>query len=151
MDDNMSIDKKEDMREPSVDSMESSPEAEAGPSNQEHTEQPKRKGGRKPVCYKMLPLTHATITDLSRSMPRPKNESNGIDKLRQLSENDARNTSSNWRKRSVSTRRIFTVYRQLIEVPQTNVSCSDIRTRYSREYSSRKVFHSRQRRNIHGC
>jgi hypothetical protein len=45
----MSIDKKEDMREPSVDSMESSPEAEAGPSNQEHTEQPKRKGGRKPI------------------------------------------------------------------------------------------------------
>jgi len=146
----MSIDKKEDMREPSVDSMESSPEAEAGPSNQEHTEQPKRKGGRKPVRYKILPLAHA-VTDLSRSMLLPKNESNGIDKLRQLSENDARNTSSNWRKRSASMRRIFIVYRQLIEVPQTNVSCSDIRTRCWREYSWRKVFHSRQRRNIHIC
>lgn len=50
MDEKMSIDKKEDMREASVDSMESTPEADAGPPNQEHTEQPKRKGGRKPVC-----------------------------------------------------------------------------------------------------
>ncbi|ELR06715.1 hypothetical protein VC83_05222 [Pseudogymnoascus destructans] len=49
MDEKMSIDKKEDMREASVDSMESTPEADAGPPNQEHTEQPKRKGGRKPI------------------------------------------------------------------------------------------------------
>ena len=53
MDDDMSIDKKEDMREHSMDSTESSPEAEAdaGTSNLENPEQPKRKGGRKPVCY----------------------------------------------------------------------------------------------------
>ncbi|OBT50115.1 hypothetical protein VE04_08868 [Pseudogymnoascus sp. 24MN13] len=49
MDEKMSIDKKEDMREASVDSMESTPEADAGPPSQEHTEQPKRKGGRKPI------------------------------------------------------------------------------------------------------
>jgi hypothetical protein len=49
MDDNMSIDKKEDMREHSMDSMDSSPEPEAGPSNPENPEQPKRKGGRKPI------------------------------------------------------------------------------------------------------
>jgi len=51
MDDIMSIDKKEDMRAPSEDSMDSTPEpeAEAGPSNPENPEQPKRKGGRKPI------------------------------------------------------------------------------------------------------
>jgi hypothetical protein len=51
MDDNMSIDKKEDVREPSEDSMSSTPELEAGPSHPENQGQPKRKGGRKPVCY----------------------------------------------------------------------------------------------------
>lgn len=57
MDDDMSIDKKEDMREHSMDSTESSPEpeADAGPSNLENPEQPKRKGGRKPVCYAARP------------------------------------------------------------------------------------------------
>lgn len=55
MEDNMSIDKKEDMRASSEDLMESTPEAEAeagGPSHLDHQEnpgQPKRKGGRKPV------------------------------------------------------------------------------------------------------
>jgi len=56
MDDMMSIDKKENLvvREPSEESMDSTPEAEqadAGPSNQDgvSTEQPKRKGGRKPI------------------------------------------------------------------------------------------------------
>lgn len=49
MDENMSIDKKEDVREASVDSMDSTPEPEAGPSNPELAEQPKRKGGRKPI------------------------------------------------------------------------------------------------------
>lgn len=47
----MSIDKKEDFaRDGSEDSMDSTPEAEAGPSQQENPGQPKRKGGRKPVC-----------------------------------------------------------------------------------------------------
>jgi hypothetical protein len=50
MEDNMSIDKKEEMREASPDSIDSTPEPEAGPPNQENPEQPKRKGGRKPVC-----------------------------------------------------------------------------------------------------
>lgn len=59
MEDNMSIDKKEDMRASSEDLMESTPEAEAeagGPSHPDHQEnpgQPKRKGGRKPVCAKL--------------------------------------------------------------------------------------------------
>jgi len=52
MDDNMSVDKKEDMRASSEDIMESTPEIEgdAGPSHPENLGQPKRKGGRKPVC-----------------------------------------------------------------------------------------------------
>jgi hypothetical protein len=52
MDDNMSVDKKEDMRASSEDILESTPEAEgeAGPSHLENPGQPKRKGGRKPVC-----------------------------------------------------------------------------------------------------
>jgi hypothetical protein len=49
MDENMSIDKKDDVREPSEDSMSSTPEPEAGPSHPENQGQPKRKGGRKPV------------------------------------------------------------------------------------------------------
>jgi hypothetical protein len=43
MDDDMSIDKKEDMmREGSEDSMDSTPEAEAGPSQQENAGQPSK-------------------------------------------------------------------------------------------------------------
>jgi hypothetical protein len=53
----MSIDKKDDMREGSEDSMDSSPEPEAGPSNPEAQGQPKRKGGRKPVCFRIDILT----------------------------------------------------------------------------------------------
>ncbi|KAI9740656.1 MAG: hypothetical protein M1818_004620 [Claussenomyces sp. TS43310] len=49
MDQIMSIDKREDLREGSDDSMESEQDAEAGPSNQEAQGQPKRKGGRKPI------------------------------------------------------------------------------------------------------
>jgi hypothetical protein len=52
MADNMSIDKKEPIREGSEDSMEinsPTPEAETG-APQEHAAQQKRKGGRKPVC-----------------------------------------------------------------------------------------------------
>lgn len=51
MDDNMSVDKKEDMRASSEDIMESTPEAEGdvGPSHSENPGQPKRKGGRKPI------------------------------------------------------------------------------------------------------
>lgn len=45
----MSIDKKEDMRDRSPESIDSTPEPEAGPAHPEHTEQPKRKGGRKPI------------------------------------------------------------------------------------------------------
>lgn len=37
------------MRDRSPESIDSTPEPEAGPANPEHTEQPKRKGGRKPV------------------------------------------------------------------------------------------------------
>jgi hypothetical protein len=61
MDDNMSIDKKEDMRASSEDVMESTPEgegeAETGPLHQENPGQPKRKGGRKPVsgCSRLFP------------------------------------------------------------------------------------------------
>jgi hypothetical protein len=53
MDDNMSVDKKEDMRASSEDIMESTPEAEGdvGPSHPENPGQPKRKGGRKPVRH----------------------------------------------------------------------------------------------------
>jgi hypothetical protein len=56
----MSIDTKEDLREASPESIASSPEAETGPSNndapsQGTTEQPKRKGGRKPVSYLLSP------------------------------------------------------------------------------------------------
>ena len=51
MDDNMSVDKKEDMRASSEDITESTPEADgdAEPSHAENPGQPKRKGGRKPV------------------------------------------------------------------------------------------------------
>ena len=51
MDDDMSVDKKEDMRASSEDIMESTPEADGdvGPSHPENPGQPKRKGGRKPV------------------------------------------------------------------------------------------------------
>lgn len=49
MADNMSIDKKEQDREGSDDSMDSTPEAETGVP-QENAAQQKRKGGRKPVC-----------------------------------------------------------------------------------------------------
>src|SRR5690242_7623774 len=51
MSDNMSVDKK-DPKEDSEDSMESSPEGEAPPAppqQQTENQQPKRKGGRKPV------------------------------------------------------------------------------------------------------
>jgi len=54
MDEKMSIDKKEDMRDRSPESIDSTPEPEAGPAHPEHTEQPKRKGGRKPVCEGVL-------------------------------------------------------------------------------------------------
>ena len=55
MDDNMSIDKKEDVRAPSEESMSSTPEPEAGPSQPENQGQPKRKGGRKPVRNVFVP------------------------------------------------------------------------------------------------
>jgi len=48
MADNMSIDKKEPLREGSDDSMDSTPEAEPG-TGLEVAGQQKRKGGRKPV------------------------------------------------------------------------------------------------------
>jgi hypothetical protein len=56
MADDMSIDKKEPIREGSEDSMElnsPTPEAETGVP-QEHAAQQKRKGGRKPVGYSIL-------------------------------------------------------------------------------------------------
>lgn len=52
MADNMSVDKKEALREGSEDSMDiasPTPEAETG-GTQENPAQQKRKGGRKPVC-----------------------------------------------------------------------------------------------------
>ena len=58
----MSIDKKEPEREGSDDSMGSTPEGDPGalqdhleihdhPDNPDNVGQPKRKGGRKPVCF----------------------------------------------------------------------------------------------------
>jgi hypothetical protein len=51
MSDKMSVDKKDPPKEESEESMESSPEGEAPPAPPTQTEnqQPKRKGGRKPV------------------------------------------------------------------------------------------------------
>lgn len=118
----MSIDKKEDLREPSVDSMESTPEPEAGPSNPEQAEQPKRKGGRKPVCLGLRNLGHI-VTDISRSMLLPKSASKEIDRLKQPSENVALNISSSWRKPSESMRRTFTASRPPTEVPRMSASC----------------------------
>lgn len=66
---NMSIDKKEDIRDASPESMDTTPEPEAGPvhHNPEHAEQPKRKGGRKPVCanpFAVLVYTPNYLSDL---------------------------------------------------------------------------------------
>jgi len=60
MADNMSIDKKEPIREGSDDSMDSTPEAEAGVP-QENATQQKRKGGRKPVRSCDTPDTYMYI------------------------------------------------------------------------------------------
>jgi hypothetical protein len=60
MADNMSIDKKEPDREGSDDSMDSTPEAEAGVPP-ENAAQQKRKGGRKPVCFAQF-LPHSVFT-----------------------------------------------------------------------------------------
>jgi hypothetical protein len=53
MADSMSIDKKDPEREGSDDSMDSTPEADPGVP-QDNVGQPKRKGGRKPVCFAQL-------------------------------------------------------------------------------------------------
>ena len=50
--DDIPIDKKDLMQEGSDNSVESTPEAETGPS-QENPVQLKRKGGRKPVCLSL--------------------------------------------------------------------------------------------------
>lgn len=53
MSDKMSVDKKDPSKDDSEDSMESSPEGEvpsAAPAQHAENQQPKRKGGRKPVC-----------------------------------------------------------------------------------------------------
>ncbi len=53
MSEKMSVYKQDPTKEDSEESMESSPEGEAPPAATTHQEnqQPKRKGGRKPVCF----------------------------------------------------------------------------------------------------
>jgi hypothetical protein len=53
MSDKMSVDKKDPTKEDSEESMDSSPEGDAAPAPPQQpseNQQPKRKGGRKPVC-----------------------------------------------------------------------------------------------------
>ena len=56
MADKMSIDDKNPVKDDSEESVGSSPEGEAGPStnNTQENQQPKRKGGRKPVSFFFL-------------------------------------------------------------------------------------------------
>ena len=128
MDDNMSIDKKEDMRASSEDIMESTPEAEAdiGPAHPENQGQPKRKGGRKPVCHHFRAFTvrECVIDDNDdRSMQLRRNVSNAIVRLRLLSGNVARNILSSLKNLFESMRPIYTVFRQRTGVPPMNASC----------------------------
>jgi hypothetical protein len=94
MEEDMSIDKKEDFaREGSDDSMESTPEAEpglGGPGNPEA--QPKRKGGRKPVGTIMQINDH--IADVIRFMLPQRNASRETDRLKRHSVSVVPNTSS---------------------------------------------------------
>jgi hypothetical protein len=72
----MLIDKKEDMRASSEDITESTPEAEGDlhphTDHPENAGQPKRKGGRKPVCIvlrhdRLYPLTSLDLCDVGRT------------------------------------------------------------------------------------
>jgi hypothetical protein len=121
----MSIDKKESMREGSEDSMElnsPTPEAETG-APQENTAQQKRKGGRKPVGFTLVLTGSPKADECYRSMPLPRNASNGTARPRLHSESAGLSTSSNLRKPSACTRRTFITCRLPTGVLQMNVSC----------------------------
>jgi hypothetical protein len=126
MEDNMSIDKKEDMRASSEDIMESTPEAEAeaGPSHPDNPAQPKRKGGRKPVCDKFeVRKRKLRVINVDRSTQPLKNGNNATVKPKPLSENVVPSISSNWKSLSECMRPISIASKQLIEALLMNVSC----------------------------
>ena len=97
MADNMSIDKKEPIREGSEDSMDlnsPTPEAETG-APQENATQQKRKGGRKPVCSTCdTPQNLILLLMNARFMPHLRNVNNATVRRRQPSVNAERNISS---------------------------------------------------------
>jgi hypothetical protein len=134
MADSMSIDKKEHEREGSDDSMGSTPEAEPGAPQDSHENhdhhpdavgQPKRKGGRKPVCLIQLvaPRGDMLVDTPSRSMPLPKSGSSVTARLRLRFENAERSTSSSWKRPSGCMRPTFTTCKPPIGVQLTSVSC----------------------------
>lgn len=93
----MSIDKKEQPREGSEDSMDlnsPTPEAETG-APQENPSQQKRKGGRKPVRYAVsYPASGTDVDACHRYMLLPRNASSVTVRPRQLLGSVGQSTSS---------------------------------------------------------
>lgn len=117
---NMSIDKKEDMRDASPESMDTTPEPEAGSThrNPENAEVPKRKGGRKPIYATSEERKYVRREYINTEHPLIFHPGNGTGRHKQLFGRDAPSTSSSWRRPFACTRRTSTACRLPTAAPQ---------------------------------
>lgn len=141
MADNMSIDRKDEVREGSEDSMELNsptpePENAPGAAPDSNPAQQKRKGGRKPVRTPSPSESYATSILMSsvRFMPPQRSANNATGRPRQLSENAERNTSNNWKRPLEFMRTTSTTSKLHTEARPMNVLCCATKILYWREY-----------------